>query len=95
MADLMALARDAIIAGRLGDRGQGDNPAYGGEAVLIRHRRQRQLLVGLFPETPYREPSPKIASLRNFPRWHYDRLVPWERYMPVDSDMHDLDPIAT
>jgi len=32
----------------------------------------------------------KIASQYGFRQWYYDRLVPWENYVPIDSDMSDL-----
>jgi len=33
----------------------------------------------------------KIASPFGFRQWYYDRLIPWEHYMPVAADMSDLE----
>jgi len=33
----------------------------------------------------------KIASPHGYRQWYYDRLVPWENYVPVEADMSDLD----
>jgi len=32
----------------------------------------------------------KIRSPCGFRQWYYDRLVPWENYVPVEADMSDL-----
>jgi hypothetical protein len=32
----------------------------------------------------------KIASPRNYRQWYYDRLLPFEHYVPVRADMSDL-----
>ncbi len=32
----------------------------------------------------------KVASPHGFRQWYYDRLVPWEHYVPVEADMSDL-----
>ncbi len=32
----------------------------------------------------------KIASEYGFRQWYYDRLMPWEHYVPVRADMSDL-----
>jgi spore maturation protein CgeB len=32
----------------------------------------------------------KIASPYSFRQWYYDRLIPWENYVPVNSDFSDL-----
>jgi Glycosyl transferase family 90 len=33
----------------------------------------------------------KIASPNNFSQWYYDRLIPWKNYVPVKSDLSDLE----
>jgi hypothetical protein len=37
----------------------------------------------------------KVASLRGYRQWYYDRLVAWEHYVPVETDMSDLIEKAT
>ncbi len=32
----------------------------------------------------------KVASPHRFRQWYYDRLIPWEHFVPVESDMTDL-----
>jgi len=32
----------------------------------------------------------KVASPAGFRQWYYDRLVPWEHYVPVAADLSDL-----
>lgn len=32
----------------------------------------------------------KVASPRGYRQWYYDKLVPWQHYVPVQSDMSDL-----
>lgn len=32
----------------------------------------------------------KVASADDYRQWWYDRLVPWEHYVPVSADMSDL-----
>lgn len=32
----------------------------------------------------------KVASADGYRQWWYDRLVPWEHYVPVSADMSDL-----
>jgi hypothetical protein len=32
----------------------------------------------------------KVASPRGFRQWYYDELVPWQHYVPVQSNMSDL-----
>jgi hypothetical protein len=32
----------------------------------------------------------KVASRGGYRQWYYDRLVPWENYVPVATDMSDL-----
>lgn len=45
---------------------------------------------GLFRKLLTGNPVLKIASSHNFRQWYYDRLVPWQHYVPVESDMRDL-----
>lgn len=33
----------------------------------------------------------KVASPQGYRQWYYDRLVPWENFVPVEADMSDLD----
>jgi hypothetical protein len=33
----------------------------------------------------------KVASPRRYRQWYYDRLQPWEHYVPVASDLSDLE----
>lgn len=33
----------------------------------------------------------KIASPFGFRQWYYDRLIPWEHYVPVAADLSDLE----
>jgi len=33
----------------------------------------------------------KVASPAGFREWYYDRLVPWENFIPVKQDMSDLE----
>ncbi len=35
-------------------------------------------------------PVLKVASPHNYRQWYYDRLRPWEHYVPVASDLSDL-----
>ena len=32
-----------------------------------------------------------VASVANFRQWYYGRLRPWEHYVPVSADLHDLE----
>lgn len=34
----------------------------------------------------------KVDSLRRLRQWYYSRLVPWEHYVPIRSDLSDLAP---
>jgi len=33
----------------------------------------------------------KVASPYGFRQWYYDKLVPWQNYIPVSADLNDLD----
>jgi Glycosyl transferase family 90 len=33
----------------------------------------------------------KVASPMAFRQWYYDKLIPWENYIPVSADLSDLD----
>ena len=35
-------------------------------------------------------PVLKVASPHGYRQWYYDRLVPWENYVPIRSDLADL-----
>lgn len=35
-------------------------------------------------------PVLKVASLRGYRQWYYDRLIPWRNFIPVDADMSNL-----
>jgi hypothetical protein len=35
-------------------------------------------------------PVLKVSSPLGFKQWYYDRLIPWENYVPVEADMSDL-----
>lgn len=45
---------------------------------------------GLFYRFLTGSPVLKVESARGFVQWFYDRLIPWENYVPVSSDMSDL-----
>ncbi len=45
---------------------------------------------GLFQKLLTGSPVLKIASSWNWRQWYYDRLVPWQNFVPVDEDMADL-----
>jgi hypothetical protein len=45
---------------------------------------------GLFPKLLTASPVLKIASPHGYRQWYYDRLKPWENFVPVASDMSDL-----
>jgi hypothetical protein len=32
----------------------------------------------------------KVESLGGFKQWYYDRLTPWEHYVPINADLFDL-----
>lgn len=36
----------------------------------------------------------KVASPHGYRQWYYDRLVPWENFAPVRSDMSDLEEVV-
>ena len=33
----------------------------------------------------------KVASPNGYRQWYYDRLIPWENYVPIRSDLSDLE----
>jgi hypothetical protein len=45
---------------------------------------------GLFQKLLSGSPVLKVASPAGYRQWYYDRLVPWEHYIPVSTDMSDL-----
>jgi hypothetical protein len=45
---------------------------------------------GFFQRLLSGSPVVKIESPGGFRQWYYDKLVPWENYVPVRSDMSDL-----
>lgn len=45
---------------------------------------------GLFQKLLTGSPVMKVASRHGYRQWYYDRLVPWENFVPVKSDMSDL-----
>ncbi len=45
---------------------------------------------GLFQKLLSGSPVLKVSSERGYRQWYYDRLVPWENYVPVEADMSDL-----
>ena len=45
---------------------------------------------GLFQKLLTGSPVLKVSSRRGFRQWYYDRLAPWENFVPVETDMSDL-----
>jgi hypothetical protein len=45
---------------------------------------------GLFQKLLTGGPVLKVASARDYRQWYYDRLVPWENFVPVAADLSDL-----
>jgi hypothetical protein len=45
---------------------------------------------GLFQKLLSKSAVLKVASPHGFRQWYYDRLIPWEHFVPVESDMTDL-----
>ncbi len=45
---------------------------------------------GLFGKLLTGSPVLKIASALGYRQWYYDRLIPWENFVPVAADMSDL-----
>jgi hypothetical protein len=45
---------------------------------------------GLFQKLLSKSTVLKIASPHRFQQWYYDRLIPWEHFVPVESEMGDL-----
>ena len=45
---------------------------------------------GLFQKLQTGSPVLKVASRHGYRQWYYDRLVPWQNYVPVATDLTDL-----
>lgn len=45
---------------------------------------------GLFQKLQTGSPVLKVTSRHGYRQWYYDRLVPWENYVPVETDLSDL-----
>jgi len=45
---------------------------------------------GLFQKLLSKSAVLKVASPHGFRQWYYDRLIPWEHFAPVESEMTDL-----
>lgn len=45
---------------------------------------------GLFQKLLTGSPVLKVASADGYRQWYYDRLLPWENYVPVAADLSDL-----
>jgi hypothetical protein len=45
---------------------------------------------GLFQKLLSKSAVLKVASPHGFQQWYYDRLVPWEHFVPIESGMGDL-----
>ena len=45
---------------------------------------------GFFQKLLSGSPVLKVQSARRYRQWYYDRLRPWEHYVPVASDLTDL-----
>ena len=45
---------------------------------------------GLLGKLHSGSPVLRVTSQLGFRQWYHDRLVPWEHYVPVRSDMADL-----
>jgi hypothetical protein len=45
---------------------------------------------GLFQKLLSKSAVLKVASPHGFRQWYYDRLIPWEHFVPVQSNMMDL-----
>jgi hypothetical protein len=45
---------------------------------------------GLFQKLLSKSAVLKVKSSYGFQQWYYDRLVPWEHFVPVESEMGDL-----
>ncbi|WP_108468411.1 glycosyl transferase family 90 [Polynucleobacter difficilis] len=45
---------------------------------------------GLFQKLFSKSAVMKIASPHGFRQWYYDRLIPWEHFVPIESGMGDL-----
>lgn len=66
------------------------------ETEFIRYRYQIDIdgntnsWPGLFQKLLTGSPVLKVSSRHGHRQWYYDRLVPWENFVPVASDMSDL-----
>jgi hypothetical protein len=45
---------------------------------------------GLFQKLLSKSAVLKVSSPHGFQQWYYDRLIPWEHFVPVESGMMDL-----
>ena len=45
---------------------------------------------GLFQKLLSKSAVMKVESPHGFQQWYYDRLIPWEHFVPVESEMGDL-----
>lgn len=45
---------------------------------------------GLFQKLLSKSTVIKVASPYGFRQWYYDKLIPWEHFVPVESEMDDL-----
>jgi hypothetical protein len=45
---------------------------------------------GLFQKLLSKSAVLKVASSHGFQQWYYDRLTPWEHFVPVEAEMDDL-----
>jgi hypothetical protein len=70
--------------------------AYVGDHEFVRYRYQIDVdgntnaWAGLFVKLLTGSPVLKVASPRGFRQWYYDRLIPWENFIPVEADMSDM-----
>lgn len=48
---------------------------------------------GLFIKLLSGSPVFKVASEGGFKQWYYDKLVPWHNYIPIKSDLSDIDEV--
>jgi hypothetical protein len=37
----------------------------------------------------------KVASPKQHVQWYYDRLIPWEHFVPIKNDLSDLEEIVS
>jgi hypothetical protein len=45
---------------------------------------------GLFQKLLSKSAVMKVTSPHGFRQWYYDRLIPWEHFVPIESNMTDL-----